>query len=251
MLGLKAVTLQKKSINVELTALVSSDTQIFWLNQTNQLLLCQPLICSCFVKGIIVFWWCPAERQIKQSVKRYHPESSSFFCRVLPDRLGVLLHRSRGSDCHAVVHLAVLFRWEEAEAVSVLTRGAGRCGRAEISRRTREDSESEDSNQFSTPGTKDSKSFWCSAHHGHNSSDNCRDCFIMQHKHMALKTGSALKSCSYMKNVWTNPICKNCYMTISLTRRISSVFVFLLFSHRCLLCDSVPCDEEKSNIASL
>lgn len=31
---------------------------------------------------------------------------------------------------------------------------------------------------------------------GHYSSDNCRDCFIMQHTHMALKTGSSLKSCS-------------------------------------------------------
>lgn len=31
---------------------------------------------------------------------------------------------------------------------------------------------------------------------GHNSSDNCRDCFIMQHTHMALKPSSSLKSCS-------------------------------------------------------
>lgn len=31
---------------------------------------------------------------------------------------------------------------------------------------------------------------------GHYSSDNCRDCFIMQHTHMALKSGTSLKSCS-------------------------------------------------------
>lgn len=37
-----------------------------------------------------------------------------------------------------------------------------------------------DSHQYSTSGTKDTKSLWCIM--GHNSSDNCRDCFIMQHK---------------------------------------------------------------------
>lgn len=42
--------------------------------------------------------------------------------RLLSDRLGVLLHGGRRRHRHASVHLAVLFRREEAEAVSVLIR---------------------------------------------------------------------------------------------------------------------------------
>lgn len=55
-------------------------------------------------------------------MRRYPSESSALPCRFLPDRLGVLLHGSGGSGCHAAVHMAVLFRREEAETVSVLTK---------------------------------------------------------------------------------------------------------------------------------
>lgn len=41
-------------------------------------------------------------------------------CRLLSDWLGVLLHRGRSGDRHAALHLAVLFRREEAEALPVL-----------------------------------------------------------------------------------------------------------------------------------
>lgn len=52
--------------------------------------------------------------------------SPPFPCRFLPDWLGVLLHGGRGGSHHAAVHLAVLFRREEAEALPVLKRAWGR-----------------------------------------------------------------------------------------------------------------------------
>lgn len=66
-------------------------------------------------------------------MKIYIPESCAFLCRYLPDWLGVLLHRGRSGGCHAAVHLAVLFRGEEAEAVPVLKRASERRGQAETS----------------------------------------------------------------------------------------------------------------------
>lgn len=41
-------------------------------------------------------------------------------CRLLSDRLGVLLHGGWRRRRHADLHLAVVFRWEEAETLPIL-----------------------------------------------------------------------------------------------------------------------------------
>ncbi|KAM3615372.1 uncharacterized protein V6R79_001168 [Siganus canaliculatus] len=117
--------------------------------------------------------------------------------RFLSDRLGVLLHRCRGGGGHAPVHLAVLFRWEKAEAVPVLTRASERTGNVAGGRtdggRTRQKGEdSVDSHQLTAHEAPKTPRRSGALHvMGHYSSDNCRDCFIMQHRHMDLKTGSS------------------------------------------------------------
>lgn len=78
--------------------------------------------------------WC---QQIKKrdGLTSYNPASFLdfflFFCRLLPDRLGVLLHGGRGGGGNAAVHLAVLFCREEAEALPVLKRAPERQARAD------------------------------------------------------------------------------------------------------------------------
>ncbi|KAF7668213.1 hypothetical protein LDENG_00026090 [Lucifuga dentata] len=86
-----------------------------------------------------------------------------FLLRFLSDRLGVLLHGCRGGGGHAAVHLAFLFCGEEAEAVSVLETWTG--GDLRWGDKWR-GLHSVDSHQYSTAGTKDPESFWCSGHHG-------------------------------------------------------------------------------------
>ena len=49
------------------------------------------------------------------------PDSFAMLRRFLSDRLGLLLHGGGSGRRHAALHLAVLFRGEEAEAVPVLT----------------------------------------------------------------------------------------------------------------------------------
>lgn len=69
------------------------------------------------------------------------------------------------------------------------------------------------------------------------------------HKRMS-KTGSSLKSCSWMKNVWTNPTCKDVTSHIPLTKRVSSLDSCLLI-HGCFWWWCTPWWRKKSDIASL
>lgn len=171
--------------------------------------------------------------------------------RFLSDRLGVLLHGGRGGGRHAAVRLVVVFRWEEAEALPVLKGHRGQ------------------SDRYGAAGT--------AVDAGHDLSDNCSDWLNMQqthactpthahtHRHMftharihpALKTGSSSKSCSWMKNVWTNPTCKNVTSRIPLTKRVFASLDSCLFIYGCFFVMVPPpspssCDEEKKgDIASL
>jgi len=92
----------------------------------------------------------------------------------------------------------------------LVSRGRGRSGtRTEGSfagvRGKRE--EPRPSHQYSTSGTKNTKSLWCIM--GHNSSDNCRDCFIIQRTrtHTHTHTHSFFKNLLFSQELFLNEKC--------------------------------------------
>lgn len=162
--------------------------------------------------------------------------------RFLSDWLGVLLHGGRGGGRHAAVRLAVLFRREEAEALPVLKRAPP------------PPPPSEAGPQKGEQPVQDGRGPWLIRQLQWliNYAARTHSCTHTDtHTHTALKTGSSLKSCSWMKNVWTNPTCKNVTSRIPLTKRVLSSLDSCLFIDGCFLWWCTLWWRKKSDITSL